>query len=190
MISISYKLIMTVGAALLFIGCTPNLMVNTDYDRDADFRQYETFYWSDEFQHDGNEGENNPLFYNTLNKKRLKTAIERELEGKGYTLSENNPDLLVNARVLVEERNTQNYAYGPYSYWGWGYNNYRSADSEKEGDVVIELIDQNQQQLVWQGYASGVLDTDTENRQEEISEAVTIILSKYQHRAGQTSVGR
>lgn len=180
-----YKLIVLTIMSMLFARCSPSLVVNTDYDREADFSQYETFYWSDEFQHtNGNEEKNEPLFYNTLIKKRLKQAIQRELEGKGYTLSDTDPDLLVNAQVVVEERNTrQNYPYyGGFYYWG--FNNI-PVTSEKEGDIVINLIDQHQHQLVWQGYASGVLDMDTKDRQQEIRDAVSLILSEYNHRAGQ-----
>lgn len=182
-----YKLLGLVLITILFARCSPALVVNTDYDREADFDQYQTFYWSDEFQQaNGNDENNEPLFYNTLVKKRLKQAIQRELEGKGYTLSDSDPDLLVNAQVVVEERNTrQNYPYyGGFYYWG--YNNIPSG-SEKEGDIVINLIDQNQHQLVWQGYASGVLEMNTEDRQQEISDAVSLILSEYNHRADEQS---
>lgn len=180
-----YKLITLTIISILLVRCSPALIVNTDYDREADFSQYETFYWSDEFQQANGNEENEPLFYNTLVKKRLKQAIQSVLEGKGYTLSESDPDLLVNAQVVVEERNTrQNYPYyGGFYYWG--FNN-MPVDSEKEGDIVIDLIDQNRHQLVWQGYASGVLDMNTEDRQQEISDAVAMILSEYNHRAGES----
>lgn len=170
---------------LLLAQCAPALVVNTDYDRDADFSEYETFYWTDEFrQANGSGPEDEPLFYNTLVKKRLKEAIERVLEGKGYMLSEENPDLLVNAQVVVEERNDNRAAYyGPYSYFYWGFPGVVDEDV-KEGDVVIELIDQDEHQLVWQGYAPGALDMNTEDRQEEINEAVSMILSEYNYRAG------
>ncbi len=172
--------------AFMVVGCATTSSVITDYDRDADFSQYRTFFWTDEFQmrnDDEDEGEREPLFYNTLNKKRLKQAIQREMEARGYTLSSENPDLLVNAQVLVEERTTnQNYyPYRGYYYWG------PTTNTNKEGDIVIDLIDQNQHQLVWQGYATGVLDTQTKNREQEIKDAVTIIFAKYGRRAGEST---
>lgn len=171
----------------LMIGCAGTTSVISDYDRDADFSQYRTFYWTDEFQmRNGGENDNEPLFYNTLNKKRLKRAIQREMEGRGYTMSSENPDLLVNAQVLVEERNANQNLYPYYRPYYWGYN-YTTPRTNKEGDIVIDLIDQKQHQLVWQGYASGVLDTQTKNREEEIREAVTLIFAKYGRRAGQNA---
>lgn len=169
----------------LLTGCSPSLTVQTDYDREADFSQYRTFYWSDDFQSQNNDDNNEPLFYNTLVKKRLKQAIEKTLEGKGYTLSPDNPDLLVNAQVVVEQRsdNQNIYPYSPF-YFGYygGFN--RATGSQKEGDVVIDLIDRKRKQLIWQGYAPGVLETNTKDRQEELNDAVTMILSEYNHRAG------
>ncbi len=177
-------------SVFLMMGCATTQAVVTDYDREADFSQYNTFFWSDEFHMQNNEeADNEPLFYNTLNKKRLKQAIQREMEGRGYTLSSENPDLLVNAQVLVEERNT-NQTYYPYSprfyYWGGGHNA-NAQRTNKEGDIVIDLIDQNKHQLVWQGYASGVLDIQTKNREEAIRDAVSIIFAEYGRRAGQNA---
>ena len=51
----------------------------TDYDREVPFGNYKTFYWSDDFQMDSNK-ENEPLFFNTLIKKRLKAAIQEQME--------------------------------------------------------------------------------------------------------------
>ena len=182
---LSYKISLMALSVLLFTECSQVLTVQTDYDREADFSQYRTFYWSDDFQRQNNTENNEPLFYNTLVKKRLKQAIEKTLEGKGYTLSPNNPDLLVNAQVVVEQRsdNRNVYPYSPF-YFGY-YGGFTGAmDSQKEGDVVIDLIDREQKQLVWQGYAPGVLETSTKDRQEQINDAVVTILSEYNHRAG------
>lgn len=167
--------------------CTTTAPVVTDYDREADFGQYTTFYWSDDFQiENGANGEEEPLFYNTLVKKRLKQAIQSEMEGRGYTLSSDDPDLLINSHVVVQEKNTTRYNYPYYyGYYPFGYNNF-PVRNYKEGDIVIDLIDKDQHQLVWQGYASGVLDTQTSDREEEIREAVSLIFSKYNHRAGES----
>lgn len=180
-------LIIGLVSAMLLTQCSPVLTVQTDYDQEANFGEYQTFYWSDDFQNqNGGDSNNEPLFYNTLVKKRLKQAIQRTLEGKGYVLSPNNPDLLISSQVVVEERSTtrNNYPYYPY-YFGFygGYNN-TATSNQKEGDVVINLIDRQEKQLVWQGYASGVLEMSTKDRQEEINKAVTMILSEYNHRAG------
>ncbi len=173
--------------SVLLMNCATTGPIMTDYDRDADFSRYRTFFWSDEFQvQNGNDDREEPLFYNSLVKKRLKNAIRQEMEGRGYTLTGENPDLLVNAQVVVEERGTSR-NYQPF-YRGFYYPGAYAAapvNTGKEGDIVIELIDKDQRQLVWQGYAQGVLDTQTKKREEEIKNAVILIFAEYGSRAGQ-----
>ena len=176
-----------IAVSFLLVQCTASYSVLTDYDRDAEFENYTTFYWADEFQQEhSNVSSNEPLFYNTLVKKSLKEAVQREMEGRGYVLSSENPDLLVSPQIMVEERISGNQNYNPGFYgWWWGgssFNNNISQD--KEGDVVIDLIDREKKQLVWQGYAPSVLETEMKNREETLKNAVTLIFSEYGRRAG------
>lgn len=186
-------ILMILGSGMLLAGCATSSYVMTDYDREADFSEYTTYYWSDEFQmKNGVDGQREPLFYNTLNKKRLKQAIEEEMQARGYTLSSNDPDLLVHAQVVVQQaEDDRNFA--PYPFYNFYYPapfyNAPSAE-DKQGDIVIELIDPDEHQMIWQGYARGVLDTETENRQQEIKDAVDLIFAEYGRRAGQTSQGQ
>lgn len=155
--------------------------VITDADQDADFNLYKSYYWSDEFQSDQGK---DPLFYNSLTKKRLKSAIESEMKGRGYVLDASKPDLLINSRVLVEEKSNQStVAYAPYSFYYYPFSPNTTISQRKQGGVIIELIDKKRRQLVWQGYAPDVLETNTKNKQEEIRKAVSMIFADYEHRA-------
>lgn len=164
----------------------------TDYDQEANFNNYRTFYWSDDFQME-NEREEEPLFFNTLIKKRLKAAIRPQMESRGYVLDENNPDLLVDSRVVVQTRNISSgnsypyfpgygHGYGYFGYYGYGYyGGYQSSEEHKEGGVVIEIIDMAKRQLIWQGFAPDVLHANTTDKQKEIREAVAKIFAKYKY---------
>lgn len=173
--------VLLVIISLTFTQCSVSrYSVITDYDRDANFMNYQTYYWSDEFQSENNK---DPLFYNSLTKKRLKKAIDSEMEGRGYQLDSNNPDLLINSRVIVEQKNTQsNYTYSPYSWYYYPAMPSNTSSQSRQGGVIIELIDKERKQLVWQGYAPEVLETDTKEKQEEIRAAVAMIFSKYEYR--------
>lgn len=181
------KTIGLLAVSLLLVRCTASYSVLTDYDREAEFSDYTTFYWADEFQSDQEKGEEEPLFYNTLVKKRLKQAVQREMEGRGYVLSRESPDLLVNPQVVVEERisGSNNYNSGFYGMWWFGPSYNSNIEQAKEGDVVVDLIDREKKQLVWQGYAPGVLEADTKNREENLGDAITLIFSEYGRRAGE-----
>ena len=189
----SIKILGIIAISLLLVRCTTSYSVLTDYDRDAEFSDYTTFYWADEFQQEHSKIEGNePLFYNTLIKKRLKEAIQREMEGRGYALSSERPDLLVNSQVVVENRisGSQNYNPGFYGWWVGGSSFNSNISQAKEGDVVIDLIDREQKQLVWQGYAPGVLEVNMDNREETLKNAVTLIFSEYGRRAGEDQAAR
>ena len=154
--------------------------VMIDYDQDADFENYQTFYWSDEILQNKIE---QPLFYNSLVKKRIKEAVESELTGRGYVLNENNPDLVINAHMLVEEKTE--YQSAPfYGYSYYGRDNVR-VTNYKEGTLVIDLIDRNQKQLIWQGsFQGGFTDAKTpEEKSRAIRDAVSLIFAEYEHRA-------
>lgn len=183
------KRLNTIVAVLMvgiFFGCASitKHSVVTDYDRDADFEKYKTFYWSDNFQIENGEKEEDPLFYNSLIKKRLKVAIEDELIAKGYKMDKQDPNLLVEARVTVEQKDVRTDSY-PYKHFYYPYYGYYGSSSTqyKEGGVIVELIDKDRRQLVWQGYAPDVLQTNTKDKQEEIREAVSTIFAKYTHDA-------
>ncbi|MDQ3394501.1 MAG: DUF4136 domain-containing protein [Bacteroidota bacterium] len=80
---------------------TTNNLVKTDYDKDVDFSKFKTFYWVEDLD---NNKEGHPLLNNSLNTKRIKNAITSEMEGRGYILSNENPNLLVNFNIVVEEK--------------------------------------------------------------------------------------
>tara|TARA_R110001592_G_scaffold32587_3_gene113994 strand:+ start:3396 stop:3992 length:597 start_codon:yes stop_codon:yes gene_type:complete len=182
--------------AYIFIGATAiscsvsSSAIVTDYDHEAQFGTYKTFYWSDDFQRK-NGKEEEPLFLNTLIKKRLKAAIRPQMENRGYVMDRNNPDLLVDSRIVVQTRNISNgssypffpsygHGYGSFGSYGYGYyGGYQSSEEHKEGGVVIELIDMAKRQLIWQGFAPDVLHANTKDKQKEIKEAVVKIFTKF-----------
>lgn len=172
---LKYILILVV---VLFTQCTTSSLptVKTDYDKDADFSVYKTFNWSADID---NQKDSHPILDNSLVRKRIKNAIRSEMEGRGYVMSEN-PDLLINFHMVIEER-TGYTTIPSYNYW-WRDNvrpyNY------KEGTLIIDLIDRRQNQLVWQGYTDGIAHQNPEKMEERIRSAISLIFQAYRHRAG------
>lgn len=153
--------------------------VSIDYDPEARFEQYKTFYWSDEILQ--NEMDQ-PLFYNSLVKKRIKNAVEKEMTGRGYELMPFNPDLYINAHMIVEQNTEVQSNPGVYRYY-W-QDNIRTINT-KEGTLVIDVIDRDKQQLVWQGaYKGSILDAKKpEDKQRVVRDAVSVIFREYDYRA-------
>ncbi len=180
------KIVIPLIFFLAFVtGCSVTSSVVTDHDQEANFREYQSYYWSDDFLLKNGQHEE-PLFYNTLIKKRLKTAIEAEMRARGYELDPENPDLLIDSRVMVNQSSTSQspYPMSPfYSPYYYGYFGSQTTTMEKEGGIVVNLVDREERQLVWQGYVANVFQTQTKDKQKEIREAIAKIFAAYEHRA-------
>ena len=159
---------------LVFTSCS-SVKVATDYDRDVNFNQYQSFAF---FKPGIDKAE-----ISDLDKKRILRAIEAEMQQKGFTKSDD-PDLLVSIFTKTRENiniYNNNYAYGygwgwhPW-YWGSGYN---TVNRTTEGTLYIDLIDAGKKELVWQGMGTAALARDVDRKQERINEIVEEILEKY-----------
>ncbi|MDN5203928.1 DUF4136 domain-containing protein [Fulvivirgaceae bacterium BMA10] len=158
--------------------CAPRISIHTDFDKAADFKQYKTFNWSSEVDE---LNKAYPMYDNTLNRKRIKNAIQSELTKRNYQLNDQDPDLLVDFHILVEDKSgTVMHDMGRYRYW----RDYELTLYEyKQGTLVIHLVDGGKKQLVWQGSATAVLDEKPTKVEEKINITVAKIFEKYQHSA-------
>ncbi|WP_299760551.1 DUF4136 domain-containing protein [uncultured Pontibacter sp.] len=101
---------------------------------------------------------------------RMIEAVEKEMQERGYTKVEKNPDVLVaydiSVSVPVEKDKPENFSPGfGYSYgymsgyrYEYGYADmpgYRSVDLFKEGTLIIDLINPRSKMLLWRGWAEG-----------------------------------
>ena len=162
--------------ALLLSSCS-SVKVATDYDREIEFGQYETFA----FYKPGIDKAD----ISDLDKKRILRAIENELQEKGLELSDN-PDLLVSIFTKTDKNvniynNNMAYGYGwgwhPW-YWGPGAG-YNRVSTNTEGTLYIDLIDAEAKELVWQGMGTAALAEDVDRKQKKINKIVEEILEKY-----------
>ncbi|MGI0105646.1 DUF4136 domain-containing protein [Salinimicrobium sp. WS361] len=159
---------------LVMTSCS-TVKVATDYDREVNFSQYQTYAF---FKPGIDKAE-----ISDLDKKRILRAIDEEMQQKGFTKSDN-PDLLISIFTKTKENvNIYNNAYG-YGY-GWGWNpwywgsGYNTVSSTTEGTLYIDLIDAEKKELVWQGMGTAALSSKVEQKQERINEIVEEILEKY-----------
>lgn len=179
-------LIGSLGLLLLASCSSLENKVVIDYDNDANFSEYQTFFWSDEFLQN-KDNINQPIYYNSLVKKRIKEAVESEMTGRGYELDSLRPDLLINSHVLVDEKTELRSFNSGYPYYGYGMRDNIRTISTTEGTLVIDIIDRSKKQLVWQGYYSGEFTEakTPEEKSESIRAAISLIYQKYNNRAGE-----
>lgn len=159
-------------AMIIITSCSP-LRVSSDYDEAADFTQYKTFSFHDK----GIE----KLQLNDLDKRRVINAVTTELTAKGMQPAKDQPDVVVNILASNKEKIDVNYYNDPF--WGWYYYpwgmNQASVNQYTEGTLIIDLIDNKTNTLVWQGQGSGFRVDNIQNKAETIKEAINIIMSHY-----------
>lgn len=151
----------------------------------TDFGKYKTFSFSPMIASDLDVD----FFFldDLVLKTRIREAIADELMGLGYRSESRTPDLIVTFRVFdrpatlstVEEN-------GPRLWGGLSYATIGEVEKHdvKAGTLVISFADRKSSQVVFEGFASGLIDNDKFIKDEvKIREAVDLIIENYNHRA-------
>ena len=184
-----------VATLLWLVGCATTRQpdIRTDYDRTADFSSYRTYGFPDELGTDR-------AGYSTLITTYFKSAVNREMQARGYRYVETEPDLLVNffanVRDVVATRRHPN-MWVSYGYYGYRYGLYSAWPLYADGiDTVqyrigtanIDLVDAERNQLVWEGVAEGRLTREImDNPQPAIDSVVRDLFARYSGHAGKTT---
>jgi Domain of unknown function (DUF4136) len=137
------------------VGCSPEIQTYTDYDPDYDQWTFKTFDWSQKVNTEQNQ---NPLYYNELNDKRIKKAVLRQLQKHHYELTSNSPHLILHYHIVVEDKSvimTEPFGYGYGPYWK---RRPQQVYTYTQGTLILDLMDTRINQLVWRGWAVSAVD--------------------------------
>ena len=181
---------MTLRSALLplalgiLAGCTP-FTVKYDYDSHANYTAYKTYDWyaASKRAQGKADGVENPIM-----DRRVRSAVERQLAAQGFkTEKTGEPDFLV-TYYPVYHRGTVYTTTGIGSGWGWrrpwGYGvstQFTEARNYREGSIILEIVDNKTNQLIWQAVAEGALTglEDPQDADEQVDLAVKKMLSRF-----------
>jgi hypothetical protein len=172
----SMKTLVTCCILLACLGCS-SITVSYDYDKQVDFTAYSTYAFAD-LSH---------LTVNDFDKARIVQAVEKEMAARGYDKSQS-ADLLVDLQVKLshEESATATTHGGAYSPWGYGFSTGFTTtnieiDTYVDGTLFVNLIDAQQEKIVWQGRATKTLNEEATPAQHDsnINKAVASIFEKY-----------
>lgn len=158
------KFLTVLSAVLLSVSCA-GIYVTEDYDKQAPFDTYKTFHWMPKPEKMP-ESARAALEKNPLLGKRIQEIADEILEKKGFKLSEDNPDLLINYYVGFNRRldiDGWGYGYGPHwgYFWpGLGPFPYGAGYTYTEGTLIMDFIDAKTKEMVWRGVADKALNYD------------------------------
>lgn len=186
------KIVLAAIAVAFLAGCAaPAPTIRSNEDPAANFANFKTYDYVPELAGDD-------FGYQSFLVKYLKTAVNREMQARGYTLSPDNPDLLVNFYVNTKEkiRSTSTptmgggyygYRRGYYSGWGGGYET--TVTQYTEGTLSIDIIDAARKQLVWEGVAVGrIRQSALDDLEGAANRVVPQIFAEFRHQAGASAL--
>ncbi len=186
----------TLLIAAFITGCASGSKIRSDFDRNADFSQYQTYnFYADA----GPESTN----YQSLFSQHMVTAITKEMDARGYEKS-HNPDLLVNFNAVLRDKTKVTTRPAPVSYRGYygyrrgyydpwfGYSHSWATETHvseyTEGTVNIDLVDAKNKKMVWEAVAVGRVREETlRNLEQAVMEAVPRYFETYPYRAGEAA---
>lgn len=161
--------------------------VSYDLDKTLDFTKFKTYTFK------GWE-KNSDQQLNDLDKQRITDAFAHELEIRGFTKDDTNPDVAITLYIVVEEKTSTtaytNYnggmGYGMGAGWGMGYGgvgmgssttSYSTSDYQV-GTIVIDFYDSSTKKLAWQGTLK-VTVKKPKKREKSIPRNVAKLMLKY-----------
>jgi len=171
---------------LIALGCK-STEVQSFYNESVDFGQFYTFkiinplHRGNDFSEKGIEATEN-----------IENSIAHEMELKQYRYG-TRADLVVNYQIILDDKIEYrvNDYYSPYSYRysGYPYDPYYSVSKKhfKEGVFMIEIKDQRNRKLLWQGSLDLKINKKyLKDSKSIISETVALILKDYPFVAGKS----
>lgn len=176
-------------------GCSSQSKLRSAYDDSVDFSQYTTYNFYADAGPESDE-------YQSLFSTYMVDAINREMQARGYTLSDN-PDLLVNFNANLQDKTKvttspsmgmsggyYGYRGGYYDPWrGYGYGTDTHVSQYTEGTFNIDLVDPKTKMLVWEAVGVGRINDDTfDNLQQKVDAGVPRYFALYPFKAGDGTV--
>lgn len=164
---------------LLLASCSPVIEVATEPAANFQLSDYKTFaFYEVDTSGDGLEEAYQPQI------EFMQQEIAEQLGKRGLTRTDADPDLLINLGVVVNEEvqtRETNLRSDPPNYIGQRRYTWRSKEVEvgryKEGTVSVHLVDNDRNELVWQGTAEAILRSKPEKLQEQITRGMEKLFS-------------
>lgn len=183
------------GVALVLLVCFTacrTFQVRSDWDESIAFDGLRRYAWLEPPVTAGAD----PFADNSLLRKRVRTEIEKNLTGRGFESVENpaDADFLVTYGVVLDEKLRVNGGvttyggYGGYGRWPIGMGtSYGSPDvrNYQDSTLIIDFLNPASKDLVWRGWASGLLQTrDRDAGRTRFEAGIKAVLDAYPPRPG------
>lgn len=178
------RAVLALTTVLSFLGCSTS-RIETDFDHQADFSTYTSYSWYKAPTNDVGPTDGTSQIID----RRIRRAIADNLQVRGFTLGETaTADLLVTYYTSLGSHtvlHTTGWGWGwgwaptwtfGYGFWpGWSYTTFHTYH---EGTIIIDIIDREQNQLVWRGVTSRVLGKKSHS-DEKIGQSMARVFAEF-----------
>lgn len=175
------------GLTLGLVGCQ-TFHVRSDWDPETPFAALQRYFWVEPPEVEGA----NPFADNTLLRKRVRFAMEAQLNQRGFQSADGrgDADFLVTYSVILEDRlrldgySTGGGFYrGHYGGFGPIYSTARVRNYQ-ESTLIIDFLDPNNDDLIWRGWGTGIVRTrdrgwDRDRARDRLERGVEAILRAF-----------
>ena len=178
-----YRILVLFVSMLFFAGfvagCAKPLVVDYDYDTTFDFKQLKTYDWLP--TPPGSQMED-------LVEKRVRHAVNSQLQAKGLTLSSQSPDFVIALQGAKRTVQTGSVGVGAsvgVPLGGRGSMSIGMGKSQprvkEEGTLILNFIDRRTNTPIWRGSATAKAEPkgSPEEQQQRLNEIMAILLSHF-----------
>jgi hypothetical protein len=159
------QLITALALAALTAGVVYAQHVTTDSDPAAPFATYKTYAWT--------PGTASAV---SLTEQRIHDGVNAQLQGKGMTQVNSNPNVFVATHVTTHTV-PQVIADG-FGPWGFGAG-MATVQTYTEGSLIVDLYDATTRKMVWRGVATTAVSSKPEKNASKIDKSLMKMFARY-----------
>lgn len=163
-------------------------VVGKNADVSADFKNIKTYSWTADIDNIPRDaifvGPNGVLvFNNESSRKMIKDAIRYELDSRGYKADVDDPDIRISFSVLEQPaslRTTNGYVTVNSGQKVLTEDNVTQTEV-KPGTLILNFTDVKNGKMIWQGFASGIMQADQMNEEAKVRQAVSSVFNQFKY---------
>ena len=169
-----------VALGALLIACEPAIRVRTAMSPDVRLSGMRTFHIRRVPDRHGYRRPSSldPMIYNSATNRALRNALRDRFEDRGYRLDEHRPDFAIAYYATAKEKldvTVWDYGYRWWPHW-WGP---RVVTVYREGTVIIDVLDDRTDDLLWRGTGVAVVSDDPRKFRKDLERTVAAIVSEF-----------
>lgn len=133
---------------------------SVDYDHSTNFNSYHTYSWAQVKTVD------------SIWADRIKTSVDQQLQGKGWTKVADGGDVAISALGQVRNQQEEQTFYSGGGWrWGSGIAT-TSTYNTRQGTLVVAMFDTKTKKLIWRGVSDGDLSGKPEKNIDKMNKSV------------------